>query len=207
MTRPGYDCEMKEPKLPRHDRIERGEAGDGWAAHVAVRGDRIVGLVVVPTDARQIPETFDPRSIRVAEARVRAVAQEQGIDPADAEKLLREAKLRRGGSRDNRQLYWFVARLVLLAQELGEPRYTYLRKHLARQDLGPNRDARIKDLISRATAAGYLAPAGTGRGPRKAGPNLERDTIRVRGGSMTVEPTGRVTIRDSEGKPVKGRKR
>jgi hypothetical protein len=206
MTREGYDCAVDEPKLPGYDRIERGEAGDGWTAHVAVKGDRIVGLVVVPTNARRIPKTLDPRSIRVARAREIAVGKEQGVGSAQAKKLLREAK--RGANRDNQRLYWWVAQMVLLAEQLGEPRYAYLRKSLAGRDLGPNKDVRIKDLIRRATAAGYLAPAGTGRGTRKAGPNLKRDTIRVRGGSVTIEgSTGRVTARDSQGKPTKGRKR
>jgi hypothetical protein len=111
----------------------------------------------------------------------------------------------------HKALYLHVAQLVLIAQQRGEPRYTYVRNALENMglDLGDRPEARVKDYIRRATDHKYLDEAGKGRGHvRKAGPNLERDTIRVRGGSATIEgSTGRVTIRDSEGKPVKGRRR
>ncbi|MDP9223660.1 MAG: hypothetical protein M3P18_07345 [Actinomycetota bacterium] len=174
---------MREPKLPRHDHIEREPAGDGWTAHVAFRDQRIVGVVVVPTDARSVPPRFDPRDIHVADARVRATTKVEETPV----KILRPA----GYPLTGVALYWWVAYLVLLAQAEGQPRFTYVRDALENSgvDLGRNKQVKVKNLIRRATAAGFLAKADPGRGPRRAGPNFSRGWQREEI-SMTLHPSG-----------------
>jgi hypothetical protein len=163
-----YGRVVKEPKLPRHDHIEREPAGDGWTAHVAFRGQRIVGVVVVPTDARSVPPRFDPRDIHVAGARVRAATKVQGSAVEVAPSPGPEDRLTGG------PLYRWVAHLVLLAQAEGQPRFNYVRDHLEELgvDLGRSKEVKVKNLIRRATDAGYLAKTQRGRGPRRPGPKL-----------------------------------
>ena len=85
----------------------------------------------------------------------------------------------------------YTALLVLEAQDADVQRYTYLRQQLRRlnYDFGDgDEEARVKDLVHRATVKGYLAPATPGRGPRKPGPALSGLAI-VRGGDVRVVST------------------
>lgn len=161
--------------MPRHDRIEPEWAGEGWTAHIAFRGRKIVGVVVVPTDARSVPDRFDPRMLSVADARMRA-AESDGLDPEVISKLVQGAQSHLSG----RSLYWWVAFLVLQAQAERRPRYTFVAGALEDLgvDLGRDREGKVKNLIRRATDAGFLAKAGSGRGPRVAGKNFEKGASR-----------------------------
>jgi hypothetical protein len=184
---------VDEPRLPRYDRLEKAPAGPGWTAHVAVRGHRIVGVLVVPADARSIPESFNPRKLLVGKARIRAVARAENLEPREAQRQLR-AEVRRIRRSDDpligRALYWWVALLVLQGQGTDQSRYTYVRNALEDLgvDLGKKPEDRVKQLIRQATKAEFLAEVGSGQGPRRAGRKFTRPPWEEI--SPTIHPSG-----------------
>lgn len=212
MSRQGYGLPVRIPELPEHDRIEKAEAGEGWSAYVAFRNGKVVGMTVVPSNRARIPHRFEPRNVPIGRMRTQAVAAVEGLDPVAARAELRRqarslhrpviewkkegvyddgATLSLQGKLSLRALYRTVAEFVLIAQQIDEPRYTYVRNALediVGIDLGSRPEARVKDYIRRATDEGFLAPAGSGRGPRRPGPELRKGTKRV--SAITLHPDG-----------------
>ncbi len=133
-------------------------------------------MSVVPADARHVPDKLELRDVHLSDARIEAAAASRGISKEEAAAEVR--RLRRhpppGRSGPSEENLAYVAWLVLQAQELGEPIYTFVRHGVLGRGwaLGRNPVARVKGLISLATKHGYLAPTTGGRVPRTAGEAL-----------------------------------
>jgi hypothetical protein len=218
---------VRIPELPPHDAVEKSPAGDGWTAYVALLEGKTVGVVVVPTNRKKVPSRWEPRDLHIGAVTHQAVAKKHGIDVAAADKILRQQaralhaapsisfshkaedegqSLTFEGNLSLRGLYRWVARFVLIADQLGEPRYRYIRHALEDVigiDLGDDPEGAVKDYIHRATQAEFLEPA-RGRGPRRPGRKLEEGVRRVQ--SVTLEASGGVTYGLSTGRKKGGKR-